>query len=107
MKEKGIAATSTVQLNRVENAPLKPIKEIEKLKRGSAGVVINDNAKIAFVRWKDSKVVTVIPSNYGLNTTAKTKRYIKEKKGQVNTEQPQCIKNIMKEWAELIVWIKT
>ena len=68
-------------MNRVENAPLKPIKEIEKLERGSAGVVIDDNAKIAFVRWKDNKVVTVISSKYGLNPTAKTKRYIKEKKG--------------------------
>ena len=60
LREKEIAATGTVQLNRVENTPLKPIKEIEKLERGSAGVVINDNAKIAFVRWKDNKVVTVI-----------------------------------------------
>ena len=37
LREKGIAATGTVQLNRVENAPLKPIKEIEKLERESAG----------------------------------------------------------------------
>ena len=37
LKEKWIPATGTVQLNRVENAPLKPIKEIEKLERESAG----------------------------------------------------------------------
>ena len=86
LREKGIAATDTVQLNRVKNAPLKPIKEIEKLEKVSAGVVIDDNAKIAFVRWKDNKVVTVISSNYGLNPTAKTKRYIKEKKGRVDIE---------------------
>ena len=93
LREKGIAATGTVQLNRVENTPLKPTKEIEKLERGSAGVVIDDDAKMAFVRWKDNKVVTVISSNYGLNSTAKRKRYIKEKKGRVNIEQPQCIKS--------------
>ena len=74
LREKGIAATGTIRLNRVENAPLKPVKEMEKLERGSADVVINDNAKIAFVRWKDNKVVTVISSKYGLNPTAKTKR---------------------------------
>ena len=50
LKEIGIAATGTVQLNRVENAPLKPVKEMEKLERGSADVVIDDNTKIAFVR---------------------------------------------------------
>ena len=67
-------------MNRVENAPLKPVNEMEEPKRGSADVVINDNAKIAFRRWKDNQVVTVISSMYGLRLTAKTKRYIKEKK---------------------------
>ena len=58
----------------------------------SADVVIDDIAKIAFVRWKDNKMVTVISSKYVLNPTAKTKQYIKGKKGQVDIEQPQCIK---------------
>ena len=79
-------------MDRVENAPLKPVKEIEKLERGSADVIINDNANISLVRWKNNKVVTVISSKYGLNDTAKTKRYIKVKKGRVDNEQLQCIK---------------
>ena len=91
-REKGIAATGAVRLNRVENAPLKPVKEMKKLERGSAGVVINDNAKIAFVGWKDNKVITVISSKCGLNPIAKIKRYIQEKKDRVDIEQPQCIK---------------
>ena len=96
LREKGIAATGTVRLNRVENVPLKPVKEMEKLERGSADVGIDDNAKIAFVRWKDNKVVTVLSSKYGLNPTAKIKRYIKEKKDRVDIEQPQCIKKYNK-----------
>ena len=84
-KEKEIATTSTVRLNTVEHAPLKSVKVIEKLKKGSADVVIEDNAKISFVRWKDNKVVTVISSKNELNSTAKKKKqkqkqYIKEKK---------------------------
>ena len=63
-----------------ENAPLKPIKDMKKLERGSTDVLIDDNAKIALVRCKNNKVVTVLSSNYGLNPTAKTKRYIKERK---------------------------
>ena len=62
-----------------ENAPLKPIKGMKKLERGSTDILI-DNAKIALVRCKDNKVVTVLSSNYGLNPTAKTKWYIKERK---------------------------
>ena len=54
-----------------ENAPLKPIKDMKKLERGSTDVLIDDNAKIALVRCKNNKVVTVLSSNYGLNPTAK------------------------------------
>ena len=66
LREKGIAGTGTVRLNGVENAPMKSVKEIKNLERGSADVVIDDNDKIAFVRCKDNKVVTVISSKYGL-----------------------------------------
>ena len=96
LREEGIAATGTVRLNRVENVPLKLVKEMEKLERGSADVVIDDNTKIAFVRWKDNKVVTVLSSKYRLNPTTKIKRYIKEKKDRVDIEQPQCIKKYNK-----------
>ena len=68
-------------MNRVENAQLKPVNEMEKLEKASTDIVINDNAKIAFLRWKDKKVVTVISSKYGLNPTAKT-----------DIEQPHYIK---------------
>ena len=33
LREKGIAATCTVRLNMVENAPLKPVKEMEKSRK--------------------------------------------------------------------------
>ena len=78
--EKGIAATCTIRLNMVENAPLKPLKEMKKLERGSGDVAIHDDAKIDFMIWKDNKVVTVISSKDELNPTAKTKPYIKENK---------------------------
>ena len=80
-------------MNRVENAQLKPVKKMEKLERASSDIVINDNAKIAFVRWKDKKVVTVISSKYRLNPTAKTNLYIKEK----ILSNPIASKNITKE----------
>ena len=80
LREQGIAATCTVRLNMVENAPLKPLKEMEKLERRSTDVKIHDNPKIDFMIRKDNKVVTVISSKDVLNPTAKTKPYIKENK---------------------------
>ena len=59
LKAKDIAATGTVRINRVENAPLRSIKEMEKLERGASDVVTDKNSNLTLVRWKDNKVVTV------------------------------------------------
>ena len=46
---KGIAATGNVRINRVKNAPLRPIKEMEKLERGAADVVADKNSNLTLV----------------------------------------------------------
>ena len=83
-------------IDRIENEPLQPIKEMGKLERRSTDVVIDNNATIAFVRWKDNKMLTVLSSKYGLNPTEKAKRYIKEKKSSVNIEQTHSVKKYNK-----------
>ena len=75
---------------------MNPVKEKEKLESGSVDVVIFDSSKIALLRCKYKKMVTVTLSKYGLNPTGKTKRYIKKKKGWVDVEQTQCIKKYNK-----------
>ena len=62
---KCIAATGTVRINRVENAPLRPIKEMEKLERHASDVVTDKNSNLTLVRWKDNKVVTVASTFVG------------------------------------------
>ena len=49
LKTKGIAATGTARINRVENAPLRPIKEMEKLERGASDVVTDKNSNLTLV----------------------------------------------------------
>ena len=46
LKAKGITATGTVRISRVENAPLRPIKEMEKLERGASDVVTDKNSSL-------------------------------------------------------------
>ena len=46
LKAKGIAATGTVTINRVENAPLRPIKEMEKLERSASDDVTDKNSNL-------------------------------------------------------------
>ena len=49
LKAKGIAATKTVRINWVENAPLQPIKEMEKLERDALDVVTDKNSNLTLV----------------------------------------------------------
>ena len=46
LKIKGIAATRTVRINRVKNALLRPMNEMEKLERGASDVVTDKNSNL-------------------------------------------------------------
>ena len=91
LKAKGIAATGTVRINRVENAPLRPIKEMEKLERGASDVVTDKNSNLTLVRWKDNKVVTVASTFVGKMPLRKAHRYVKAQNGRAEIDQPQSI----------------
>ena len=82
LKAKGIAATGIVRINHVENALLRPIKEMEKLERGASDVVTEKNSSLTLVRWKSNKVVTVASTFVGKMLLTKAHRYIKAQKWQ-------------------------
>ena len=105
LKAKGIAATETVRINCVENAPLRPIKEIEKLERGASEVVTDKNSNLTLVRWKSNKVVTVVSTFVGKMLLRKAHRYAKAENGRAEIDQPFF--SIIKVWEELIASIKT
>ena len=91
LKAKGIAATGTARINHVENAPLWPIKEIEKLERGASDVVTDKNSNITLVWWKDNKVVTVTSTFFGKMPLRKAHPYVKAQNGSTEIDQPQSI----------------
>ena len=55
LKTKGIAATGTVRINRVENATLRPIKEMEKLERGASDIVTDKNSNLRLFDGRTTK----------------------------------------------------
>ena len=91
LKAKGIAATGTVRINRLENALLQPIKEMEKLERRASDVVTDKNSNLMLVRWKDNKVVTVTSTFVGKMPFRKAHRYVKAQNGRAEIDQPQSI----------------
>ena len=91
LKAKDIAATGTVRINCVENAPLRSIKEMEKLERGASDVVTDKNNNLTLVRCKDNKVVTVVFTFVGKIPLRKAHRYDKAQNGRAEIDQPQSI----------------
>ena len=76
----------TARINCVENAPLRPIKEMEKLERGASDVVTDKNSNLTLVRWKDNKVVTVASTFVGKMPLRKAHRYVKAQNGRAEID---------------------
>ena len=91
LKAKGITATKTVRINWVENVPLRPIKEMEKLQRGDSDVVTDKNSNLTLVSWNGNKVVTVASAFVGKMPLRKAHRYVKAQNGRAEIYQPQRI----------------
>ena len=89
LKAKGIAATETVRISLVDNAPLRPIKEMQKLERCASDVVTDQNSSLTLLRWIDNKVVTVASTFVGKMPLRKAHRYVKAQNGRAEIDQPQ------------------
>ena len=96
LKSKGIAATGTVRVNRMENAPLKDMKLMQKEKRGSSDVVTDVSSNITAVRWKDNKVVNCLSTFTGKEPMQSVKRFCHTEKKKVDIEQPNIIREYNK-----------
>ena len=64
---------------------------MKKGPRGSHDVVVDAKLNVTLAQWKDNKVVTVASALYGQQPIRKAKRYIKDKGGRVDIDQPNSI----------------
>ena len=91
LKAKGIPATETIRINRLGNAPSRPIKEMKKLERGASDVVSDKNSNLTLVPWKDNKVVTLASTFVGKMPLRKAHRYVKAQNGRAEIDHPHSI----------------
>ena len=91
LKGNGMAATGTVRANRTENAPLLAVDDMKKEARGTSDVVNDNKSNVTLVGWKSNKVVTVASTLYGKEPMKRARRYIKDKGGRVEIDQPNSI----------------
>ena len=84
LRQKGFRATRTVRDVRTTNCPLKPAKEIDKMKRGTYDYRFDTENEIIAVRWKDNKSIALASNFYKIEHLATTKPWSKELKEKVS-----------------------
>ena len=80
LKAKGFRATGTVRDARTAKCPLKLVKEMDKMKRGTYDYRFDLENKIFAVTWKDNKSVALASNFDRIERLATTKRRSKELK---------------------------
>ena len=65
IQERAHSATETVRCNRLEKCPLTNSKVFSKLPRGGEEQVLEKNANIFVVWWKDNELVCVASNEHG------------------------------------------
>ncbi|XP_069961423.1 uncharacterized protein [Cherax quadricarinatus] len=85
--------TGTARDGRIGKLPLMSVSDMEnkKVKRSAMDYCSLDG--VLAVRWKDSKVVTLLTNDVGINPVTKIKRYSKETKQEVEVDCPAVVKN--------------
>ena len=93
LREKDFRATGTIRDARTTNCPLKPVKEMDKMKRGTYDCRFDTENEIIVVRWKNKKSVALASNFYRIEPLATTKQWSKEQKENVSIPQLFLIKN--------------
>jgi hypothetical protein len=85
---KGIGATGTIRVNRVENCPLIDPKLLKKSARGEHDHRLDVNSSVVIVRWHDNAIVTMASNCHGVRPLGKVKRWSAAEKRAIEVQQP-------------------
>jgi DNA excision repair protein ERCC-6 len=96
LSSKNIACTGTIRANRIEDCPLRPVKDMGKTPRGTYDYYTDTNNAFTVVRWNDNNVVNVVSNKVGVNPTQKTRRFSRQARQHINIDQPALINHYNK-----------
>ncbi|XP_053389577.1 piggyBac transposable element-derived protein 3-like [Mercenaria mercenaria] len=88
----GIACTGTVRSNRVEDCPLRSVKEMAKTERGTYDKAYDANNGLIVIRWNDNNIVNVVSNVYGVEPVQTASRWSRAERRRIRIKQPDAIR---------------
>ena len=66
LTDMGISSTGTIRANRIEDCPVKDLKQMSKTERGSYDYAYDESNGLIVVRWNDNNIVNVVSNCQGI-----------------------------------------
>ncbi|XP_004695627.1 PREDICTED: piggyBac transposable element-derived protein 2 [Condylura cristata] len=92
LRKKGIKATGTVREYKTECCPLKDVKELKKMKKGTFDYKVDESDEIIVCRWHDSSVVNICSNAVGIEPVGLTSHHSGAAKPRTQVHQPSLVK---------------
>ena len=92
----GIACTGTIRSNRVEDCPVRSVKEMQKTPRGTYDYAYDTRNGLIVVRWNDNNIVNVVSNQHGVKPQQTASRWSRAEHTRIQVQQPFCIKHYNK-----------
>lgn len=93
LTDMGISCTGTIRANRIEDCPVKNVKDMGKTQRGNYDKRYDAHKGLIVVRWNDNNIVNVVSNCHGVEPLQQATRWSKQAKARVRLPQPYLIKH--------------
>lgn len=89
--ELGLRSLGTIRKNRLMGCTLEEDRDLLRRGRGSFDFHVDNDAKIAVVKWADNKTVTLVSSCASVNPVGQVRRYSKQEKKKISVPCPKIV----------------
>ena len=66
LTDMGMSCTGTIRANRIEDCPVKDLKQMSKTERGSYDYAYDESNGLIVVRWNDNNIVNIVSNCHGV-----------------------------------------
>uniref|UniRef100_A0A8C6TQ61 PiggyBac transposable element-derived protein domain-containing protein n=1 Tax=Neogobius melanostomus TaxID=47308 RepID=A0A8C6TQ61_9GOBI len=87
----GLRSLGTIRKNRLMGCTLEEDRDLLRRGRGSFDFRVDNDAKLAVVKWADNKTVTLVSSCASVSPVGQVRRYSKEEKKKICVPCPKIV----------------